>query len=246
MGSSNLIVVVSGGSRGLGQTIVQRLLARGDCVATFARSTPDWFRQAVDDAQTGPRFHFATVDARDTAAIVEFVSGVRKRFGRVDALVNNAGTAADGVLATMPEKSIDAMLEVNLRASIVLTKECCREMLLSNGGSIVNITSIIAQRGFSGLAVYSATKAALEGMTRSLARELGSRGIRINCVAPGFLETEMSKGLSPEQKQQIVRRTPLGRLGTCDEVADVVEFFLDPTSQFITGQTIVVDGGASV
>src|SRR5262249_28152188 len=149
-----------------------------------------------------------------------------QRFGRIDALVNNAGVAHDGVLATMPDEQIQQMLSVNLQAALLLSKECSRLMLLEQGGVIVNISSIIGEHGFSGLAAYAATKAGLLGMTRALARELGPRNIRVNAVAPGYLDTEMSHGLSEAQRAQIVRRTPLSRLGQVDDVVSVVDFLL--------------------
>ena len=181
-----------------------------------------------------------------TDALVAFVAGAHQRFGSIDGLINNAGIAHDRVLALTTDQQIDQMLQINLRASIVLARECSRLMLAQNSGSIVNISSIIAHRGFSGLATYAATKAGMLGLTRSLARELGPRQIRVNAVAPGYLETDMSSGLDDHQKQQIIRRTPLGRLGTVHDVVPLVEFLLSPASQHITGQVFTVDGGASI
>jgi 3-oxoacyl-[acyl-carrier protein] reductase len=128
---------------------------------------------------------------------------------------------------------------------LLFAKECSRLMLLGERGSIINISSIVAENGFSGLVTYSATKAAMLGMTRSLARELGARNIRVNAIAPGYLETDLSQGLSARQREQIVRRTPLGRLGKSDDVVPVVEFLLSSASSFITGQVLTVDGGAT-
>jgi 3-oxoacyl-[acyl-carrier protein] reductase len=190
--------------------------------------------------------HFETLDICDTAQLRKFVDAMQQRFGAIDALVNNAAVAHDGVLAIMPESHIAQMLAINLQASIMLAKECSRRMLARNSGCIVNISSIIADRGFAGLSAYAATKAGMIGFTRSLARELGSRGVRVNAICPGYLETEMSSGLSEQQRNQIVRRTPLGRLGQIDDVVPVVEFLLSPSAAFITGQVITVDGGASV
>ncbi len=138
------------------------------------------------------------------------------------------------------------MLDVNLRASLLLAKECSRSMLSQGSGNIINIASIIAERGFRGLSAYAATKAGMIGFTRSLARELGARNIRVNAIAPGYLETDMSNSLQEKQREQIVRRTPLGRLGKVEDVIPVIQFLLSPASQFITGQVITVDGGASV
>lgn len=237
-------VILSGGSRGLGQALATALLADGHQVATFSRSRTAF----IDDAEAsyGDRFYFAPIDAADTASLVEFVRAAHTRFGQIDALINNAGIAIDGVLALAREEDLERMLDINLKAALILAKECSRLMLPRRRGVILNISSIIAQRGFSGLVGYAATKAGMIGMTRSLARELGSRQIRVNAIAPGYLETEMSESLSDEQRQQIIRRTPLGRLGRAEDVVPWVRFLLSPDSAFVTGQVITVDGGASV
>lgn len=191
-------------------------------------------------------FLYQQVDATDTLALAGFVAKAEHDFGRIDGLVNNAGLAYDGVLALMAEQRIEQMLDVNLKASILLAKECSRAMLRQSSGCIINISSIIAERGFSGLAGYAATKAGMIGFTRSLARELGPRNIRVNAIAPGFLATDMSSSLEERQLEQIRRRTPLGRLGTVDDIVPVVGFLLSPAAAFITGQVITIDGGSSL
>ncbi len=239
-------IIISGGSRGLGLGFVRHFLAAGDIVGTFSRSPCGEIRSLQSDASLKSRFIYQSVDAADASALREFVKTIFDRTGRVDALINNAGLAHDGVLATMPDDQIDQMLTVNLRSALLLAKECSRFMLLESGGAIVNISSIIGERGFSGLAAYAATKAGLLGMTRALTRELGPRNIRVNAVAPGYLDTEMSGGLSESQRAQIIRRTPLGRLGKIDDVVPVVDFLLSPAAAFITGQVLTIDGGATV
>lgn len=238
------VFVVSGGSRGIGRAIVDALLAQGHRVATFSRSP-----LAGGNAQTAiqeKQLFWRSVDARDTTAIEHYVREVVDAYGRIDGLVNNAGIATESVLAMAHTSDIDQMLDLNVKSALVLTKECVRAMLVQGSGTIVNISSIIAVRGFAGLSVYAATKAALAGITPSLARELGSRQIRVNTVAPGFVQTEMSASLDDQQRQQIIRRTPLGRLATTDDIVPVVLFLLSPDSRFITGQMMVVDGGASI
>jgi 3-oxoacyl-[acyl-carrier protein] reductase len=158
--------------------------------------------------------------------------------------VNCAGQAVEGVLASMPDELIDRVLATNLAGTLHLTRAVLRRMLVQKtGGSIVNISSIIGLRGYSGLSAYAATKGGMDAMTRALARELGARGIRVNSVAPGYLETEMTHGLDDVQRQQILRRTPLGRLGRPEDVLGIVHFLLSEASRFVTGQVIAVDGG---
>jgi 3-oxoacyl-[acyl-carrier protein] reductase len=237
------VAIVSGGSRGLGLAVVEMLLARGDAVATFSRSGSPAV-EALAAAHPGRLVH-ERLDAADAAAIRGFVARVVERFGRIDHCIANAAVAHEGVLATTSDAEIDAMLAVNLAGSIVLVRECVRQLLVQSGGcpSITLVSSIVAARGSPGLSVYAATKAGLEGFARSLARELGPRGIRVNCVAPGFLETDLSASLAPEDRDRIARRTALGRLGTPADVVGAVAWLTSPAASFITGQVITVDGG---
>ncbi len=238
-------MLVSGGTRGIGLGLVEYLLGRGYRVATCGRSAdPPKLEESLGHRLDD--FHFQRCDLANRDELRSLVSAVLDRFGRLDGLVNNAAVAHEGVLAIADEDQIDAMLDVNLRGTILLTKECVRRMLSQGSGSIVQVSSIIAERGFAGLSTYAATKAGLLGFTRSLARELGSRNIRVNAVAPGYVETEMSDSLGETQRNQIIRRTPLGRLGAVRDIVPAVEFLLSPASAFITGQTLVVDGGSSV
>jgi NAD(P)-dependent dehydrogenase (short-subunit alcohol dehydrogenase family) len=306
------VSIVSGGSRGLGLAIVESLLARGDSVATFSRSGSAELDALA--ASAGERLVAASVDAADPAAIRRFVAGVVERFGRIDHCIANAAIACEGVLATTSDADIAALLAVNLGGSIVLARECVRQMLVppsapastpsasapfgsastpsasaspppapappyrvsvsppsvsppsvsaspspvsastpsvarlpcnreSASPSITLVSSIVAAKGSPGLSVYAATKAGLEGFARSLARELGPRGIRVNCVAPGFLETDLSASLSAENRGRIARRTALGRLGTPADVVGAIDYLTSPAAAFITAQVLTIDGG---
>lgn len=237
------VVVVTGGSRGLGAGIVESYLDSGDLVATCARSATEQTEKWAADPDIGPRFLFATADLSSADDAKAFVSAVVDRWGRIDVLINNAGVARDGILAMVPDEDVDTVVDLNLKGTIYMTRLVSRRMLARGGGYIVNISSIVGLSGYRGLAVYSATKAALDGFTRALARELGSRGIVVNGIAPGYLRTEMSHGLDDAQLGQIVRRTPAGRLGEPADIARVAQFLTDPANTYLTGQILVVDGG---
>lgn len=243
MPESQRVVVVTGGSRGLGAGLVQSYLDTGDLVATCARSSTPEIERWAKDPDTSERLAFVPADLAKKDEAEGFVRSVVERWGRIDVLVNNAGVARDGVLGLFHDEDIDAVVDLNLKGTIYVTRPVVRRMLSRGSGAIVNISSIVGRSGYRGLAVYSATKASLEGFTRALARELGSRGITVNAVAPGYLRTEMSHGLDEHQLGQIVRRTPMGRLGEPDDVARAVHFLTDPRNDFVTGQVLVVDGG---
>jgi 3-oxoacyl-[acyl-carrier protein] reductase len=236
--------LVSGGSRGLGLAVVERLLARGDSVATFSRSGSESL--AALAAKHPGRLLIESLDAADASALRGFVERAAAAFGSIDHCIANAAIAHEGVLATATDAEIDAMLAVNLRGAIVLVREAVRQMLVkAEQPSVTLVSSIVASHGSPGLAVYAATKAGLEGFARSLARELGPRGIRVNAVAPGFLETDLSASLSADNRSRIIRRTPLGRLGLPADVVGAVDFLSSPRAAFITDQVLTIDGGAS-
>jgi 3-oxoacyl-[acyl-carrier protein] reductase len=242
MTQTRKIAVVSGGSRGLGARLVAGFLDRHFGVATLSRTKTAFIADTLR-ARERAHFHWGEVDGRDHDAVRAFVKDVGETLGRIDVLVNNAGIASEGVLPTMRSCDIAEAVEVNVMASLVLAQACSRVMLRQSSGCIINISSVHALRGHSGVAVYSATKAALDGFTRSLARELGPRQIRVNSVAPGYFDSDMTDGMAEQQKQRIARRTPLGRLARIDEIANVVHFLSSDQASFITGQTLVVDGG---
>jgi len=240
---SGRVVVVTGGSRGLGAGIVQAYLDAGDRVATCARSRTKEIDRWAEDPGLEGRFLFHEVDLSNRDQTEAFVKAVVREWSKVDVLVNNAGVARDGILGLATDDDIDTVVDLNLKGTLHITRLVSRRMLARGRGSIVNISSIVGLSGYRGLAVYSATKAAMDGLTRALARELGSRGVTVNSVAPGYLRTEMSHGLDEDQLQQIVRRTPAGRLGEPADIARVVQFLTAPDNDYLTGQVIVVDGG---
>lgn len=241
MSETSKTVLVSGGSRGLGAGIVQHYLDAGHKVATFSRNSTSQVEEW--EVKFPDTFFFDSLSLTDKPACKEYLKAVEDKFGIVDILINNAGVANTSLLALDSDDAVDMLVDLNLKGTFFITKLVCRSMLTGDWGRIVNISSIVGLSGYRGLSVYSATKAGLDGFTRSLARELGSRNITVNSVAPGYLTTEMTEELDGPQMRQIVKRTPLGRLGSPEDVAKVVAFVTSDDASFITGQVIVVDGG---
>lgn len=236
------VAVVSGGSRGLGALLVERLLADGWAVATFSRSANAFVEKTREAAPDS--FLWEPVDLADLDALRRFVGTCTQRFGGIDLLVNNAATLDGlGLFLTARADRIAAGITANLTGPIVLTQACARVMSRGSRGQIVTISSINAIRGYRGVAVYAAAKAGLDGITRSLARELGPLNIRVNSVVPGFFDSELTTDVTDTNRVRIRGRTPLGRVASADEIADAVSFLVSPHASFITGQSIVVDGG---
>jgi 3-oxoacyl-[acyl-carrier protein] reductase len=239
-------IIVTGGSRGLGLGIARTLTRAGYRVIAIARKETSQLASAMQEAELANpgSFQFVPFDLADIEGITKLVKTLRKNFGPIYGLVNNAGMSFDGVLTLLPDSQIEQLLRVNTISPIVLTKYVVRSMMTDgDGGRIVNIASIVGFTGYSGLSVYAATKASLIGFTRSLAREVGRIGINVNSVAPGFVDTEMTLGLKEEQRQQIVRRSALKRLTEIDDVANSVEFLLSDKAKSITGTVLTVDAG---
>lgn len=235
-------VVVTGGSRGLGLAIGQRLAKAGHQVIAIARASSEPFAAAAADASPGA-MQLVPFDLSEIERIPELAKRLRTEFGVIGALVNNAGIGTSGMLATMAIKDIEAVVRLNTVSPIVLTKHIVRAMMNNGGGRIVNVASVVAFSGYSGLSVYSATKASLIGFTKSLAREVGQLGINVNAVAPGFVATEMTASLDDGHRATLSRRSALRRLPEADDVANAVEFLLDERSRNITGTVLTVDAG---
>jgi 3-oxoacyl-[acyl-carrier protein] reductase len=238
-------VLVTGASRGLGLGIVRRLAAAGYRAIAVARKESDPLRSAIEQAQREHpgSLRFVPFDLAEIDDLPRLVKALRKEFGPIYGLVNNAAVGFDGILALMPTSQIEQLVRLNTLSPIVLTKHVVRSMMADGGGRIVNIASVVGFTGYSGLSVYGATKASIIGFTRSLAREVGRMGVNVNAVAPGFVDTEMTRGLKAEQRQQIERRSALRRFPDIDDVAHAVEFLLGDRAKSITGTVLTVDAG---
>ncbi len=244
MNNSVRNILVTGGSRGLGFAIATLLADSGYRVVAIARSPSAQLSAAIAAQSRQGALQFRAFDLMNSDRIAGLIDGVRQEIGPIYGLVNNAGVGSGGMLTLMRDEQIDILTRVNLLAPMLLSKYALRSMMVQRAGRIVNVSSIVSSAGFKGLAAYSATKAALIGFTRSLAREVGELGITVNAVAPGFLETDMTAELTEEQRERIVRRSALRRLPEVKDVAAAVEYLLSDKARNITGTTLTVDAGA--
>jgi 3-oxoacyl-[acyl-carrier protein] reductase len=236
-------VIVTGGSRGLGFNIAVRLRDAGYRAIVVARKESDEI--AASTGKPTP-LHFRPCDLANLEAIPALVKKIRGDVGPIYGLVNNAGIGTSGVLANMRVADIERLVRLNTVSPMVMTKHVVRAMMVDGGGGrIVNISSIVASTGFSGLSVYGATKASLVGFTKSLAREVGPLGITVNAVAPGFVDTAMTEDMDEGQRDRVMRRSPLNRLAEAGDVADAVEFLLGDKARNITGTVLTVDAGST-
>ena len=237
------VALVTGASRGIGRAIASGLADAGFTVIGTATSEAGAASISEYLAAAGNPGAGRVLRVDDDASVTETIAGINKEFGAPVVLVNNAGITRDNILMRMKEEEWSAVIETNLNALYRVCKACARGMTKARWGRIINITSVVGSMGNIGQSNYAATKAGAEGFSRALARELGSRGVTVNCVAPGFIDTDMTRELPEEQREKLQSQIPLGRLGQSDEIAAVVAFLAGEHSGYITGETIHVNGG---
>jgi 3-oxoacyl-[acyl-carrier protein] reductase len=244
MRSENQNAIVTGAGRGIGRAIAMRLASEGARVACVSRTEANAKKIAYEiNANRPDRAKAYAVDVVDHAAVHKVAAHILDDFGRVDILVNNAGVTRDGLAMRMSLEDWDLVINTNLRGAFSFTQSIIRAMIKQRGGRIINISSVIGLMGNAGQTNYAASKAGVIGFTKSLARELASRNITVNAVAPGFITTDMTTGLSDEIKNSIQSKIPLGKTGTPEDIASAVAFLASPEAGYITGQVLCVDGG---
>jgi len=238
------LALVTGASRGIGQAIALELGKAGAIVVGTATTADGAAKIGAYLAEAGIKGKGATLEVREQAQVDALIAEIEKEFGvAVTILVNNAGITRDNLAMRMKDEEWDAVIDTNLKAVFRLSKAVMRGMMKARNGRIINVTSVVGHAGNPGQANYCASKAGVSGMTRSLARELGSRNITVNCVAPGFIDTDMTKALDDKQKEGLIGNIPLGRLGTPADIAAAVAFLASPGAAYVTGSTIHVNGG---
>lgn len=241
-----LVAVVTGAGRGIGRAVALELASAGADVVLAARSLDALESVALEVNALGVRSLAVRADVSCASDVSLLEASAVSEFGKIDILVNNAGITLDGLLLRMKEEDWDQVMAVNLRGAFLCTKAVTKGMMKRRFGRVVNISSVIGLMGNAGQANYAASKAGLIGFTRSVARELGSRGITVNAVAPGYIQTEMTEQLSEGAKKAILDKVPLNLLGTPADVAGVVRFLVSPAARYITGQVVNVDGGMAM
>ncbi len=243
---ANQIAVVTGAGRGIGRAIALKLAEAGADVACVSRTAENAEKVAQEVRALGRRAWPHAVDVADSAAVGKCAETILGEAGRVDILVNNAGITRDGLLMRMSEADWDIVLDTNLKGAFLFTKAFTRTFLKQRSGRIINLASIVGLIGNAGQCNYAASKAALIGFTKSVARELSSRGITANAVAPGFVETDMTAGLTEPVRAEMLKNIPLAAFGQPEDVAGVALFLASPAARYITGQVLAVDGGMTM
>lgn len=244
MNLKDKIALVTGGSRGIGREIALKLSKEGSHIAFFYTSNEEKAREVVKELESnGVKAMALKVDVSVESEVVEAVKLVEKDFGTIDILVNNAGITRDNLLIRMSEKDWEDVLDINLKGAFLTTKAVVRKMMKKRYGKIINISSIVGVKGNIGQSNYSASKAGIIGFTKSMAQELAARGIRVNAIAPGFIETDMTDVLSSDVKEEMLKNIPLGALGKPEDIANLVVFLASSKADYITGQVINIDGG---
>jgi 3-oxoacyl-[acyl-carrier protein] reductase len=244
MATDSKSAIITGGTRGIGLAIAKRLAADGfDLLISYRGddAVAEQARAALADC--GRSVEIIVGDVSDSDGAATIIETALAKYGKIDALVNNAGITRDTLLMRMSENDWDAVIDTNLKGAFLCTKAAMRPMLRQRSGRIVNLTSVVGLVGNAGQANYAAAKAGLVGLTKTTAKEVGSRGITVNAVAPGFIETRLTDVIPPEMKDNLLKNTPLGRFGKPEDVAGAVSFFLSPDAAFITGQVLSIDGG---
>jgi 3-oxoacyl-[acyl-carrier protein] reductase len=238
------VAVVTGATRGIGRAIATQLASDGFNIVVNYRGDAEPANALVSELEGhGVAARAIQADITKAEDVASLIEGAIAAFGKLDALVNNAGITRDTLLMRMSEEDWDAVLTTNLKGAFLCSKAAIRPMIRQRGGTIVNLTSVIGLVGNAGQANYAAAKAGLVGFTKSLAKEVGSRGITVNAVAPGFIETRLTDVLSEEIKEASIKQIPLGRFGTPEDVAGAVSFLVSPAARYITGHVLSVDGG---
>ncbi|MCC6442992.1 MAG: 3-oxoacyl-[acyl-carrier-protein] reductase [Armatimonadetes bacterium] len=245
-GEVALVTGAGKGGRGIGQAIALALAREGAKIAVASFSVESGVALAEQVRQAGGEAVSYQVDVSDAVQVDRMVADILSRYGRLDVLVNNAGITRDTLLLRMTEEQWDAVLDINLKGAFLCTRAAARQMLRQKKGRVINITSILGVTGNAGQANYSASKAGMIGFTKAVAREMASRNITVNAVAPGYIETAMTAGLGKQIEKEVLQRVPLGRLGQPEDVAGLVLFLCLPEASYITGQVIHVDGGMAM